>query len=120
MAQKKKKQEHKCVNMKEDTFYKRYQPVANHINPNRGWGCDEKGCLFETYGKELEHVLEINKTEPGRVWTLMDGSEDSNMYIESGYHIVNRVGYFITSKPCPANRSISVCIEFDNNEEETE
>ena len=46
----------------------------------------------------LEYVLSIAKTDPNRVWTLSDG-DDGNMYISSGYHLVNRINYFITAVP---------------------
>jgi len=70
----------------------KYEVMSNHLTG----GIDDK---FETYGKELGYVLSIANTEPARVWTLVDG-DDGNLYITSGYHLVNRVNYFITHKPC--------------------
>jgi hypothetical protein len=63
-------------------------------NPFFG-GIDDK---FETYGEELDYVLSIANTEPARVWTLVDG-DDGNLYIVDGYHLVNRVNYFVTKIP---------------------
>lgn len=59
------------------------------------------GRMFETYGEELDYVLSIANSEPGRVWTWLDC--DGEMVVGSGYHLVNRVGYFITEKALPDN-----------------
>jgi hypothetical protein len=75
-----------------DAWDAKYQPMENHIDTNAG-------DKFETYGEELDYVLSIANTEPARVWTLVDG-DDGNLYITSGYHLVNRVNYFITHNPC--------------------
>jgi len=75
-----------------DAWDAKYQPMENHIDTNAG-------DKFETYGEELDYVLSIANTEPARVWTLVDG-DDGNLYITSGYHLVNRLNYFITHNPC--------------------
>jgi len=69
----------------------KYHPMQNHIT-NIG---DDK---FETYGVELDYVWSINKTEPARVWTLIEG-DSGNLWITNGYHYVNRLNYFITALP---------------------
>lgn len=74
-----------------DAWEAKYQPLKNHITKNG----DDK---FETYGAELDYVLSIANSEPARVWTLVDG-DDGNLYIVDGYHLVNRVNYFITKNP---------------------
>ena len=62
-----------------------FNPIKNHIDKNAGYD----GYLFETFGKELEFVREhYNKN----IFTLLDDGET----ILSGYHVVNRFGYFIT------------------------
>jgi hypothetical protein len=73
-----------------DAWDAKYQPMDNHFD-----GADK----FETYGVDLDYVLSIANTEPARVWTLVEG-DDGNLYITSGYHLVNRINYFITHKPC--------------------
>ena len=72
-----------------DEWEAKYQPIPNHFD-----GSDK----FETYGEELDYVLSIANTEPNRVWTLIDGY-DGNLYITNGYHLVNRINYFITKNP---------------------
>ena len=68
----------------------KYRPIKNHITKNG----DDK---FETYGEELEYVRSILKTEPNKVWTLIEG--DQGLWITNGYHFVNRLNYFITEIP---------------------
>ena len=43
--------------MTEDEFDEQYPLVTNHINPHASWVIgDGPGCLFETYGDELDFV----------------------------------------------------------------
>ena len=53
--------------------------------------------MFETYGKEVEHVRALDNVS-NTVWTIITGDEDS-MYYVAGYHFVNRLGYIITEEP---------------------
>lgn len=79
------------------------------------------GRMFETYGEELEFVLKIANSEPGRVWTWLDC--DGEMVVGSGYHLVNRMGYFITEKALPDDISVEFMDdtepeEFDEDSDE--
>jgi hypothetical protein len=38
----------------------------------------------------------IDAKTPKRVWTMVDG--DDGMYLEAGYHLVNRIYYIITNE----------------------
>ena len=67
----------------------RYQPIANPFEKRDG-----ERITFETFGEELQYVLNIAKADPRRVWTLIEG--DQGLYIVDGYHFVNRLNYFIT------------------------
>ena len=97
----------------EDEFDKRYLLVTNHINPNASWAFgDGPGCLFETYGEELAFVRSQN---PNTIWTLVDG-DDGNQYVITGYHLVNRIGYLISTIPFAENADIEVPILFDSDE----
>ncbi len=77
--------------MTEMEWFDTYEPVRNHLSKN------PSGDLFETYGIELGYVLGVADSTPARVWTLVEGDEGT--YIISGYHLVNRLGYYITKKP---------------------
>ena len=66
--------------------------------------------LFETYGSDLDFVLNQNEN---KIWTLVD--TDSGLYVVPGYHLVNRVNYLITIKPWKdSNEVIKYCDEIDN------
>ena len=96
------------IQLTEDEFDDRFQLVPNHLNPNASWGYGENGgCLFETYGEELEFV---RRQDPKTIWTFVDG-DDGGQYVVSGYHLVNRIGYLISTEPVPDGTQIEVCIE---------
>ncbi len=77
--------------------------VDNHIDDNAAFD----GKMFETYGKEMDFVLEMSKEN--RVITIIESDEGCdedeegfmtpNMYYVSGMHVVNRIGYLITEDP---------------------
>jgi hypothetical protein len=93
------------IQLSEDAFDAQYPLVTNHLNPSAGWvlgeGC---GCLFETYGDELDFV---RRQDPRTIWTLVDG-DDGDLYLVSGYHLVNRIGYLISTVPVPPEVAIEV------------
>ena len=62
------------------------------------------GLMFETYGDEVDYVKSIS---PDRIWTYGDG-DDGGGYIWNGWHIVNRLGYFISEEPWPADTVIQI------------
>lgn len=102
------------IEMTEDEFDARYPLVTNHINPSATWAFgDGPGCLFETSGPEFEFV---RRYDPRKVWTLIDG-EDGDMYVTSGLHFVNRVGYLLSREPVPDNTAIQVHIPMSDDEE---
>jgi hypothetical protein len=81
----------------EDWEY-RYKPVKNHLDDNASFQDEHgNGIMFETFGDELQYVLGVASKEPDRVWTYVDG--DDGTYVTNGYHLVNRIGYFITDVP---------------------
>ena len=99
--------------MTEDEFDAQYPLITNHINPNASWAFgDGPGCLFETYGEELDFV---RAQDPRTIWTLVDGDDD-NQYVISGYHFVNRIGYLVSTIPFPEDAGIEVPILFDSDE----
>jgi hypothetical protein len=66
----------------------KYRPIKNHIV------ADDDTISFETYGDEVLFVCEQpNDT----VWTEMDG--DDGVYIVAGYHLANRICYYVTEIP---------------------
>lgn len=90
-----------------EAWEKKYKPITNHIDENASFqNEDGEGIMFETYGDELDFVKSY---EPNRVWTLVDGEENA-MYIYSGYHYINRIGYFLTKKTFPLDTEIQVVV----------
>jgi hypothetical protein len=48
---------HTWTQITEDEFDATYPLVTNHINPNATWSFgDGPGCLFETFGEEIDFV----------------------------------------------------------------
>ena len=89
----------------EEHFDENFNPIENHIDQNAGWN----GCMFETYGEELEFV----KKQPNNtVWTIVTGDDDSMSYI-SGFHFVNRIGYLITKETVATDVEYDVPLDTD-------
>ena len=98
-----------------DAWEEKYQPIKNHFTQKQeGEFVEDK---FETYGEELDYVLSIANSEPDRVWTLVEG-DDGNLYISSGYHLVNRLNYFITKNPCESEYEEAPYYIFEEEEED--
>jgi len=73
-----------------DDFFDEYTPVINTFDDNASLD----GCMFETFGKELEFV---SKQDPKHVWTYTDSGDAVS--ISQGMHYVNRIGYLVTKEP---------------------
>lgn len=79
----------------EDEWFEQFKPIPNYLDDNASFHDGEHGYMFETYGEELEFV---KAQQPNRIWTYADG-DDGGTYISDGYHVVNRIGYFVTTVP---------------------
>jgi len=88
-------------------FFEVYEPLKNDII-SEDEVASYDGCMFETYGEEVEKVKTISKRKVATI-TEVDGKQ----YIVAGFHLVNRLGYFITKHPIPNNLEIE--IKFDDN-----
>lgn len=79
----------------EEQWAAAYLPVKN---PNNNSPTDGN-TMFDTVGKDMEWISQqINNNKTEHIWTLLSGDYDS-MYIVSGIHRVNRMGYYFTEKP---------------------
>jgi hypothetical protein len=87
-----------------DEWFDTYKPIPNNIDINASFD----GHMFETYGAEVEFV---KKADPAYIWTYGDG-DDGGSYIWNGWSFVNRIGYFITEVPCPADTTIQIKVSF--------
>lgn len=82
-----------------DAWETAFKPIENHISDDRGWN----GLMFETYGEDLQFVV----AQPqNKVWTWVDSDEGT--VILNGYHLVNRIGYFVTEKAWSTNHEVPV------------
>jgi hypothetical protein len=101
------------IEITEDDFDMQYPLLTNHLNPNASWAFDDgRGCLFETYGQELAF---IRRQDLRTVWTLVDG-DDGDLYVLSGFHYVNRIGYLVSTVPVPDETDIQVHIPTEPDE----
>lgn len=82
-----------------DEWFDKYHPIINEI-------AGDEQYQFETYGDELQYVLQ---QDDRHIWTEMDG--DNGVYIVSGYHLVNRIQYYITTKPWKEDIEIPISID---------
>lgn len=94
------------IEMTEEEWFATYKPIPNHIDKDASFNDGEQGYMFETYGKELQFVM---AADSDYIWTYGDG-DDGGTYIWNGWSFVNRIGYFITEVPCPADTVIQVLI----------
>ena len=98
-----------------DAWDAKYQPIKNqYTQKQEGEFVEDK---FETYGDDLEFVRSVYETDPKKVWTLVEG-DDGNLYISSGYHLVNRLNYFITKNPCELEYEEAPYYIFEEEEED--
>jgi hypothetical protein len=56
-----------------------------------------EGFLLDTNFQDAQTAIDAEKAHPGCVWTLIDC--DGFNYVSHGYHLVNRMGYFVTNHP---------------------
>jgi hypothetical protein len=105
------------IELSEDDFDATYgsRLRTNHLNLHASWVYgDGPGCLFETYGPELDFV---RQQDPSTIWTLVDG-DNGDQYLVSGYHFVNRIGYLISLEPVPDGTDIEVHLPFDHDDDD--
>jgi hypothetical protein len=75
------------VDIDDDMWFELFKPIKNPFDWNGSWD----GHMFETFGVELEFVIHTPTTQ---VWTYI-GADNGTTYLVSGFHLVNRIGYFI-------------------------
>ena len=100
------------IKMTEDEFYAQFNCVKNHIDTNASFD----GCMFETYGEELQHVKGRLDDDVMRrtVWTIIE--VEGKFYYVSGFHFVNRFGYLVTEEPVKDGLEIEVKLDTETDE----
>lgn len=81
----------------------KFRPIQNELSDDASF----EGMMFETYGDELDHVLQVARETNGLlVWTYIDG--ENGTYIVEGYRLVNRIGYFVTEREWELGATINI------------
>jgi hypothetical protein len=91
-----------------DAFIEQYKPLSNPFlaaEVSEGFS----NAYVETYGDELRYVMDVAKQKPRNVWTVIE--EDGELYINNGFHFVNRLAYIITENEWPTHLIIIVKYE---------
>ncbi len=94
------------MTLTEEKFLELYRPLPNELNDNASFDFGDGGCLYETYGAELEHIKLQSKSF---VWTIIEGEE--SLVIVNGVYLVNRLGYLITAEPWQDDIHIEIELE---------
>jgi len=71
--------------MNYDQWVEKYKPCTNHFDSTGG-------IYYETFGKDAHFVL--HEIDSSHVWTVIEG--DTNVWIVSGIHYVNRLNFVVT------------------------
>jgi hypothetical protein len=83
-----------------DEWVETFKPIKN---PNNDWGGDYSA--FETFSPDVTFV----SAQPDNlIWTEIDG--DGGCYIISGYHLVNRIQYYVATVPFPKDAYIEAVV----------
>lgn len=91
-----------------EEFFEKYTVNENHFEDNASF----EGALFETYGAELNYV--INQPED-RIWTWVDG--ENGTFLTQGFAHVNRIGYLITNEKYKVGDTVEYLVSLDNEDE---
>lgn len=101
----------------EDTFEDIFKPQINHFERAKAKPsikdedlCGFSGCLYETYGEDIDYVFNLAKTTK-RIWTIVEGENDTLFY-RTGFRIVNRLGFLVCEKEYRENQKD---IQIDTN-----
>jgi hypothetical protein len=79
---------------------KKFQAKENTSGLSPDDMCSFGGCMYETFGEELDCIIAMLHTEADtkHIWTIVDTDGD-DLIILAGFHIINRLGYLITDEP---------------------
>lgn len=72
---------------------------------------DEAEDKFGLGYELIDNFEEIGNYEDDCIWTYADG--DDGTYISSGYHVVNRIGYYVSEKPVPSDEIYQIDVSRD-------
>lgn len=87
-----------------DEWRDAYRPVRNTIRTDAPFD----GLMFETFGPELDAVAAAH---PACVWTLVSSDDDDGLYLLTGFHFVNRMGYLVTERPWAGEGQLEIRLD---------
>lgn len=90
------------VKMSYEDFLEKFKPVKNTIDTNASYD----GLMFETFGKEYARVRRANDY---KIFTIVEA--EGNLFITSGWHFVNRIGYFVTKVAFDKEEEIEINLQ---------
>ena len=98
----------------EDQFESEFHMKPNHFFTNPE-DCPFSGCMYETYGQELDHIVSLldNIETAKTVWTIVEDDTDDLIFYVSGFHIINRLGYFVTEERVEEETSVEIDVSVD-------
>ena len=70
-----------------EQWVEEYQPIINDNGKQNSYD----NLMYETYGEDLAAVQSYPNEQ---VWTLIE--VEDKRYLIPGFHVVNRLGYFLT------------------------
>ena len=76
----------------EDTFYEFFVPYRHPKAKAALWN----GMGLDSFGDDFQLVRSI---DDNYVWTVVDSGCNSDQWITTGIHYVNRICYLVTEKP---------------------
>jgi hypothetical protein len=95
-----------------DEWEETFNPISNYLDTNASFQNENGvGIMFETYGEELEL---IQRTKEQHVWTYIDSEITDGTVIIAGYHVANRIGYFITAREWGYTPPVTVLVSEGN------
>lgn len=92
-----------------DTDFENKYSLDETITTSVGF-TDENGKL-ETYGKDLETVMEIAAKTPKRIWSFTDG-DDGDLLIVAGMSKFSRPTYYIITNEEWEDETEEYIVEF--------
>lgn len=99
--------------MNVDQWLEKYKPIQNVTERNDVWN----GVFFDTSEAEIRTVQNAHALSPKCIWTLLE--VEGQMFVQSGFHFANRMGYFITENPFEggSNDSLEITVEDVDDED---
>ncbi len=95
------------IELSEDAFAAMFQPQANHLDANAT--CDWATATAHST-KHSARNLSTSSSNPPPISGHGSHGDDGE-FIVSGFHFVNRIGYFICPRPVPDGVHIEVELE---------